>query len=125
MENSMIPTLGLYSLFFKKTPHHPDQHIPPQKKPQYSFHSICLPPLPMKNPSMSPAQIPPIKNVKPLTVVPELVRLACSFTHVLQFPNTQSLQQLIVEYLLTWVICEVVIPQRQNQGWSSSLQCLS
>ena len=54
-------------------------------------------------------------------MVPELVTLDCSFTHVLPAPNIQPYHNW---YLKTGVICEVVTPQRQDHILSSSLAIL-
>ena len=59
---------------------------------------------------------------KSSTVVPKLVTLDCSLTHVLQTPNTQPYHS---DSWLTGVICEVVKPQRPDQDWEAPLQCFS
>ena len=52
-------------------------------------------------------------------MMPELVTLNCSLTHVLLVPNTQP-------YIVRWagVMCEVINPHRQDHNWSSPLALL-
>lgn len=64
------------------------------------------------------------KKIKLPTLVPDLVTLHCSFTHATGNKNS-VLQQLIVQYLLTGVICKLVAPQTQNQDWSVPLKSFS
>ena len=101
--------------------------------PWYLFQSINPPQSHKKNPiitctlTCSSPHSPPQKKkkkVKLSTVVPELVTVDYSLTHILHIYHS-ALPQLIVEYLLTGVICEVVTPQRQNQGWSTPMQSFS
>ena len=54
-------------------------------------------------------------------MMPELVTLDCSLTHVLQAPKTQP-YQLIATW--TGVMCELVNPHRQDRDWSSPLALL-
>ena len=61
------------------------------------------------------------KNNKPSTVVPELVTLESSLTHVLQAPNTQPYHSWL---LIDWVICEVINPQRPDRDWKAPLAML-
>ena len=62
------------------------------------------------------------KKNKPSTVVPEIVTLDCSLTHVIQVPKTQPYPSYS---WLTGVICEVINPQRPDQDWQAPLQCFS
>ena len=58
------------------------------------------------------------KIIQLLTEAPELVTLDCSFTHVLQVPNTQPYHRM------DWGYMEVVAPHRQDHARSSPLALL-